>query len=249
MTVLVAVKCTDGIIVGADSASTSTNGLMPTIQLESNDKIRIFEQNIIVACTGAIGYSQRLHDHIEMAVRGGVFKQQNRRECFTNISKRFLSDLQSSMAQVNPQTGIGFGAIVALVHSNTPYLVEFGSKDSQYEEKDGKIFFVSMGSGQILADPFLAFVNRVLWQGQIPSLELGRLGVYWTLDHVIRYAVGGVGGKIRIAMLRHKDGQWITSDMSETEEPAQFLGELEGTIGAQASRLVTEAPATAPPRV
>ena len=104
-----------------------------------------------------------------------------------------------------------------------------------------------MGSGQMLADPFLAFVNRVLWQGNFPSLELGRLGVYWTLDHVIKCAVGGVGGKIRIAMLRQKDGAWVASDMSETEEPAQFLGELEASIAVQASRLVMEAPATAPP--
>jgi hypothetical protein len=37
----------------------------------------------------------------------------------------------------------------------------------------------------MLADPFLAFINRVLWKGVLPTIEMGRLGVYWTLDHTI----------------------------------------------------------------
>lgn len=242
MTVLVGVKCTDGIVIGADSSATSSTGVMPLMQLEANDKIKICGTNVIVACTGAVGYSQRLHDHIEMAINGGVFKQQNRRECFTNITTRFLKDLQGSLAQSNAQAGIGFGAVMAAVHNNDAFLVEYGTKDFQYEEKHGKVFFVSMGSGQLLADPFLAFVNRVLWQGKQPSLDLGRLGVYWALDHAIKYAASGVGGNIRIAMLRKQNNNWVASNMSETEEPAQFIDELEGKIAEQANLLVAGAP-------
>jgi 20S proteasome alpha/beta subunit len=184
VTVLVGVRCTDGIVIGADSAATSSNGIMPIMQLESNVKIKIFSPNIIVACTGSVGYSQRLHDHVDMTIKGSVFVQKNRRECFANVSSRMLKDLQTSVAQFHPQTGLGFGAILACVHQDTPYLVEYGAKDFQHEEKDGRIFFVSMGSGQILADPFLAFVNRVLWKGIMPTVELGRLGVYWKMGGV-----------------------------------------------------------------
>jgi hypothetical protein len=217
------------------------------MQLESNDKIRIFNQNIIVACTGSVGYSQRLHDHVDMAIKGGVFLQKNRRECFANISSRMLKDLQASVAQFHPQAGLGFGAILACVHQDTPYLVEYGPKDFQHEEKDGRTFFVSMGSGQLLADPFLAFVNRVLWNGAMPTIEFGRLGVYWTLDQTIKCAAGGIGGKIRVATLRKIDGKWIASEMLETEEPAQFIDEIEAQIAVQARRVVDDAKTSPPP--
>jgi hypothetical protein len=49
--------------------------------------------------------------------------------------------------------------------------------DFQPEIKRGKLFFVSMGSGQPLADPFLAFVKRVLWKDQtVPRPGFKTLG-------------------------------------------------------------------------
>jgi hypothetical protein len=127
------------------------------------------------------------------------------------------------------------------VHKEIPYLVEYGTKDFQHEEKDGRLFFVSMGSGQMLADPFLAFVNRVLWKGALPTIEMGPLGVYWTLDHTIKCAAGGIGGKIRIATLGKRDKQWIASEMLETGESAQFINEIETNISDQAHRIITGA--------
>lgn len=97
------------------------------------------------------------------------------------------------------------------------------------------------------ARPFLAFVNRVLWKGTMPTVEFGRLGVYWTLDHTIKCAAGGIGGKIRIATLRKIDGKWAASEVLETEEPAQFISEIEAQIGSQALRVVEDAKASPPP--
>ena len=51
-----------------------------------------------------------------------------------------------------------------------PFLAEFGTTDFQPEIKTGKLFFVSMGSGQMLANPFLAFVCRVLWDSKMPDV-------------------------------------------------------------------------------
>jgi hypothetical protein len=62
--------------------------------------------------------------------------------------------------------------------------------DFQPEIKRGKLFFVSMGSGQPLADPFLAFVKRVLWKDQTPTVDAAKIGVYWALSHTIDCASG-----------------------------------------------------------
>jgi hypothetical protein len=78
----------------------------------------------------------------------------------------------------------------------------------------------------------------------MPTVEFGRLGVYWTLDHTIKCAAGGIGGKIRIATLRKIDGKWAASEVLETEEPAQFISEIEAQIGSQALRVVEDAKAS-----
>ena len=246
MTVIVSVRCNDGIVIGADSVATSSAGPMRVMQVESDEKIAIFG-TVMLACSGSMGYAQRLHDHVQMAIKGGVFKQQNYRAVITNISSRFIKDLQSSQAMTSPQNGIGFGAAMAFVHADEAHLVEYGTNDFQPETKKDKNFFASIGSGQLIADPFLAFVNRVLWKGAIPSLELGRLGVYWTLDQALKHAPGGVGGDIRLAVLQKLQGVWTASALPDTEEPAQFISALEGSILSQAHSIIANAKATTPP--
>jgi hypothetical protein len=86
----------------------------------------------------------------------------------------------------HPQLGLQFGALIGAYLEQAPRLVEFGSMDFQPEFKEGKLFFVSAGSGQLLADPFLAFVSRVLWKGMMPTVELARFGVYCDLP--LRYS-------------------------------------------------------------
>jgi hypothetical protein len=173
-------------------------GADPLLSLQANSKIQIYGGNVIVAATGAVGLSQRLTHHIEQAISGGVFKG-SKHDCTTNISKRLLTDCSNSLVQNHPQQGLRFGALLAATIKGEPCLVEYATTDFQPEIKDDKAFFASMGSGQILADPFLAFVSRVLWKGAMPTVDDGRFGVYWVLDHTIKLAVGGVRGPIKPA--------------------------------------------------
>jgi hypothetical protein len=113
-----------------------------------------------------------------------------------------ITDLQGSKAANWPQDGLRFGGLMAAVVKDGPFLAEFGTTDFQAELKTGKIFFGSMGSGQMLADPFLAFVCRVLWDNEMPSVDRGKFGVYWVLAHTIKLAPGKVGPPIQLATLR-----------------------------------------------
>ena len=139
MTVLVGVKCTDGIVIGADSMATSTAGFRPVVQIPSNSKINLFNNNIIVAATGAVGLSQRLCQHVNDAVKGGVFTG-SRHDCITNLSRRVLMDFGNSFVQPNPQFGLGFGALVAAPIGGEPCLIEYGSTDFQPEVKEDRLF-------------------------------------------------------------------------------------------------------------
>jgi 20S proteasome alpha/beta subunit len=248
LTVLVGVRCTDGVVIGCDSIATSSMGQFPLIHLPFDGKIKLFPGNVIVACTGSIGFAQRLHEHIDAAIKGNVFSNFASRDCTNNISKRFITELVNSMAQMGGPNGIGFGALVAAHLKDGPLLAEFGTSDFQPEIKTEKLFFVSMGSGQMLADPFLAFVSKVLWKSKMPTVDEAKLGVYWVLDHTVKLAPGKVGPPIRVATLRMTDGKWIAAEQ-DTQEFAQYVEELENHIGKFIRAPVEDAAANPPPAV
>ncbi len=230
MTVLVGVRCSDGIVIGSDSAATLAMGAIPLLHLRSDNKIHIFQGNIVIAATGAVGLYQRLMHHIEDAIKGGVFKNLSPHDCVTNISRRVLTDFANSHVSNHPHEGLRFGALLAVAIKDEPCLVEYATTDFQPELKKDELFFVSMGSGQVLADPFLAFVSRVLWEGKMPSVEDGKYGVYWVLSHTIRLAPGGIGGPIKLAVLRKVGKEWVAEELEDPPELAEYISELETHI-------------------
>jgi hypothetical protein len=246
LTILVGVRCLDGVVIGCDSIATSSMGQFPLIHLPYDGKIKIFSDKVIVACTGAIGFAQRLHEHIEAAIKGNVFTNFGVRDCTTNISKRFLTDLAGSNVWNHPQEGIRFGALVAANLKDGPFLAEFATNDFQPEIKTDKLFFVSMGSGQMLADPFLAFVSKVLWKNKMPAVDEAKFGVYWVLDHTIKLAPGKVGPPIRLATLRKVENVWVAAEQ-DTQEFAQYVDEIEQHIGKFIRAPVEEALPNPPP--
>ncbi|MBS0221803.1 MAG: hypothetical protein JSR91_13785 [Proteobacteria bacterium] len=247
MTVLVGVRCTDGVVIGADSIATSTAGQFRVMQLQSNDKIRIFGQQVICATTGSVGLAQRLHLHVHQATTGNVFKNLALNECAANISTRFLTDCDKTRMLRHPPNGLGCGALIAACIKGEPQLIEYDPVMFQPEVKEDNLFFVSMGSGQALADPFLAFVARVLWGNTRPSVERAKFGVYWALDHTIKHAPGGVGGPIRLAELREINGAWAAREIEETQETAQYITDLETHIADFALKPLATAQVEAPP--
>lgn len=230
MTIIVGVKCSDGVVIGADSVATSSTGAQNVMQIESNDKLKIFGGKVIVGATGAVGYTQRMHYHLGRAVNGGGFLSSPKHERPQLLCKRFLSDLQASLAPSHPQVGIRFGALLATEISGDPCLIEYAADTVQPEYKEQKLFYASIGSGQPLADPFLAFVSRVLWQNTLPDIRLGRFGLYWALMHTIKLAPGMVGFPIRMAVLNKIDDVWSATESPDNQESEEFVSSIEERI-------------------
>ncbi len=205
-------------------------GHVPLIHLPSDPKIKIFNNAVIVATTGPIGYTQALHRHIEAACAGNVFRNFNARDATANVSRRFLTEIQEQKIPMFQPEGLGFGCLMAANVTDGPFLAEFGTKNFHAEMKTGRIFFGSMGSGQMLADPFLAFVCRVLWSDEPPTVEDAKTGVFWVLDHTIKHAPGHVGYPICLATLTQIDGRWAARE-EDTQEAAQYVAALEEHIG------------------
>src|SRR4051812_15520193 len=201
------------------------------MMIPSNSKVQVLGNCVVVAATGAVGFTQRLIHHVDSAIIGGVFKA-TLHECKTNISRRLLTDFETNKVQIHPQAGLRFGALIAAAIKDAPCLIEYSTTDFQPEVKEGNLYYVAMGSGQVLAEPFLAFVSRVLWRGTMPTVKVGRFGVHWVLDHTLKLAPGGVGGPIHIAILEKKDGRWAASEIPDLQEHEEYITELESHIGS-----------------
>lgn len=248
MTVLVGVKCSDGIVIGADSIATSAAGPQGIVQLPT-DKLVIVGDRIILAGTGSVGLGQRFGAIVQNHWDGKAF-QKPMLDCIKSMTTAGVQDFQSTGTPRHPQYGFGFGALLAAPMADQPELIEFGIQDFQPEIKREKLHFVTMGSGQALADPFIAFISRVLWDGKMPDVKAGMFGVYWALQHTIQYAPGGVGAPARLATLRREGGAWharILED-AELQEQAQHIGEIEKRIGAYPVDILAQAQAEAPPQ-
>jgi Proteasome subunit len=230
VTIIVGVKCTDGVVIGADSIATSSTGAQNVMQIESNDKLRIFGGKVIVGATGAVGYTQRMHYHLDRAVQGGGFLTSAKHERPQLLCRRFLSDLQASLAPNHSVGGLRFGALLATEISGEPCLIEYAADTFQPEYKEQKLFYASIGSGQPLADPFLAFVSRVLWKNILPDVRLGRFGLFWALMHTIKLAPGMVGFPIKMAVLTKVDGAWCARESPDTQESEEFVSAIEERI-------------------
>lgn len=243
MTILVGVKCTDGIVIGADSMTTSAMGPNPLVQAPIAEKLQLVGNKAILACTGAVGLAQRVKIVADEMWNKKQFTGSGMGTA-TNLAGQVLTNFGSSHVQKHPQLGINFGALLAMVVQDVPYLVEFGSVDFQPELKEGKHFYVAMGSGQVLADPFLAFVKRVLWKDKMPDVEQAKIGIYWVLNYTCGQAVGMVGGDLKLGVLRRQGVDW-TAAIQDTQEQAQYVAALESQFSLD--KLFQEAQASEPP--
>jgi hypothetical protein len=252
VTIIVGVKCIDGVVIGADSAATSSIGPQRLIQIVSEDKINIVGGKVIIACTGAVGLSQRFHGVVKGAWDAPKkWFQKPMAECLRDLTRATLQDFDHTAVPRYPlqQGGLQFGSLMAAPMDGGAQLIEFGSLDFQPEIKKDQLHFVSIGSGQVLADPFLAFVSRVLWGAKPPDVQLGAFGLYWVLSHTIQYAPGGVGKPIKIAILKKEKGDWVARSMEgdELQEPEQHVAEIEKLIAGYPKAIIESTHASPPP--
>ena len=131
--------------------------------------------------------------------------------------------------------GLGqYGCLLAFpYHQGETHLCEFGIPDLQPEFKTEKIWYGSMGSGQTLTDPFLAFIRKLFWKDGMPNIEEGIFAAVWALQHAIEFNPGGIAGPIDIAVLSKQDnGEFKSHFLSaaEVEEHINNIKEIENKI-------------------
>jgi 20S proteasome alpha/beta subunit len=221
MTVLVGIRCKDGIVVGSDSSVTF--GAMGGRTIEQTArKMEVIEGCMIVAGTGQVGLGQRFCHQLRQAYQQKKFSSLNHIDMGKTMSKLAIDDFAFTQA-IKGQ----YGALVAFVSNKEPHLCEFAVDDFQPEIKTDQIWYASMGSGQAIADPFLGLMRKVFWKDGMPSLTDGVFAAVWTLQHTIDVNPGGVNGPIHLATLHIEGGKAVAKHLTE-DDIGQHLENVRG---------------------
>ncbi len=223
MTVLLGLMCQDGVVIGSDSSATFGAGTVSTIE-QPVKKISIIENSIIVAGTGQVGLGQRFRTVVQDLWDRHIFSKE---KSYIDIGKQLCASGISDFSFTRANQG-AYGALVAFPYRDKPYLCELSITDFQPEFKDTNMWYVSMGSGQPITDPFLGLMRRVFWKNTIPRLNEGVFAVSWALEHAIDVNPGGIKGPQQIAVLANSSGNKLAARLLDDSEIAEHLDSVQG---------------------
>ena len=133
MTVLVGVLCTDGVVIGADSAMTHAAGVQPVMKVTGGVKLETPFNRFITATTGPVGLGQRFHQELHDLLQEPkeLDKWSNQKppvEFATKLAQVTIDNLKKTVSphQQHPQIGWEFGALLGFASKKYgPQLVEF----------------------------------------------------------------------------------------------------------------------------
>ena len=235
MTVIVGVLCEDGVVVGSDSSATFTAGASPTIE-QPADKVFVIGNEAIFAGSGHVGCIQRFKAFLEGIQAAPGFRKRKGLDTAKGISTGIINDLASTHCPKNV-----LGAVVAFPSLEGFQLCEFDIQHLQPELKTPKMWFVTMGSGQSITDPFLGMIRRVFFRNSRPKLNEGIFAVTWSLQQAIELNAGGINGPIQIGVLTQKSGSGVAVarllDEAELQEHQNNVNGIEEHLADYRSKL------------
>lgn len=210
MTILVGVLCQEGVVVGSDSAATlGAPPQLRTIQQPDN-KVFVYADIAIVATTGMVGHAQRVNAIFGNYWEGKANRNKDRITIAKELTAQVVSDFQHTGVRhdvpVNQPNSLQVGALMAYPERGAFHLCEHPVGTFQPEFKTEKLWYTSMGSGQMLCDPFLGFLRQVFWPDRQPTLSEGIFAATWALRHAISLNPGGIADPLQLATLT-RDGK------------------------------------------
>lgn len=233
MTIIVGIRCTDGVVIGADSSVTfGPTSRQSTIEQSTDRKIEIIGDQVIVAGTGFVGHQQRFTATVKELFDKKEVWGKNTLGIGRGLSAAGVADFSSTKAPMSQ-----YAALVAYKSTDHDFnLCEFSAEGFQPEIKElGGLWWVSIGSGQMIVDPFMALLQKAFWKDGPPTLRGGTFTALWALEHACELNTGGIQKPIHIATLGY--GKNEKGKVRASKLDADALAEHANMIGAATERL------------
>jgi hypothetical protein len=227
MTLIVGIKCESGVVLGADGVATRVDSdRRSTVQLSVKQKIRVVASKVIaVGVAGEGGLGRRIQDEFDITHNVDQLASQSTFLGFHSIRDVVMAQVRkewSIAAEAERVYGdtvrddVGVDVLAAAVIGGEANLVHVNRRGGG-ATVDDDVPWITLGSGQVTADPFLAFLRRIFWPDRVPTLSEGRLGAVWTLDHSIHVNRRVVGGEIQVVVLEKQGETWATRELQKRE--------------------------------
>jgi hypothetical protein len=240
VTLIVGIRCSNGAVIGSDSAATFGALGQQTIQ-QPTSKIHVIGGSMILGVSGPIGLSQRIEAELIRLHDSNAFSGKSpveigvlvRGDLWSNVLERefkIAAVAQSVVNQVALQSVL-CSALLAVPVGDHAEIITFDQQGTPELASDD-LPFATIGIGQQIADPFLAFLKRVFWPGRPPTLSEGKFAAQWTLQHATDIHPGGVAKPISIYQLAKQEGTWTPRrlDDRDQEEHKQAISAAEAHL-------------------
>ena len=204
MTLIVGIKCSDGIVIGADGATTINAGNASITQ--PTTKLQILHNSLVIGMSGHVGLGQKhLNTILNLWTNIGSkgvpeFKDELHRKI--NLDVLMYNGVSQTGAQLTYTSNILLGFPLTqgseLVHCDVYGAVTTVS-DAYY--------FFTIGSGSPTANALMSFFRTIYWPDTMPTVIDGVFAALWTLTHST--SIGGAVGvsePIQVAVLQHTNG-------------------------------------------
>jgi 20S proteasome alpha/beta subunit len=226
--------------MGADGAATmGTMFGQPTILQSGVRKLQKISDKLMLGVSGPVGVGQRisgivggLWDGNKLSGQASFKAMQIIREALAPmlmLEIRYATEAAKVIGQQAATSAALTTSILALPIDKQLRLYSFGCT-GEPEEATEALPFVAIGSGQNLADPFLAFIRSIFWKERTPNLADGVFATFWALQHAIRRNTGGVTDPKQIMKLYRDDrGNPAVKELErgELEETEQAVNAAE----------------------
>lgn len=261
MTLLIGVKCSDGVVIGADGAATLGDSLGQRTVIQPMTKLQVIQNRIVMGVSGQVGLSQLYCDRVEgLWKEGRLGREVGLPDVMRLLHNAIYQDAQHAIAGAAASVPFmgGNAAVLAITGSlvalpvggvnGRPELIQCNHL-GMGEAATKDLPYVAIGSGQALADPFLAFLRHIFWAGSLPKLADGVFATVWTLLHAIRVTPGGVSEPIQVATLAYKGHELFAAELStgQLQEHRQNVQEAESYLANFRESPQTPSPLPAPP--
>jgi hypothetical protein len=145
---------------------------------------------MVIGVSGPVGLGQRIVGTIQSLRQANKFSNKQPFEASTiireAIGKHISMEMQAAI-ESSKLIGQGVAAQSALTHTAVAMpvnrqlcLFQFDQQGAP-EEASIDLPFIVIGSGQMLADPFLGFIRRIFWKPTGPTTAEGIFAAIWTL--------------------------------------------------------------------
>ena len=242
MTLIIGVKCEDGVVMGADSAATLGALGTLTVSQQTDTKIHIVSGKALIGVSGPVGLGQRLTNEFDKAVKSnqrlkgsGPEVMHELRLAFEPILQVEFRAAQMSQPVVGPQVAASpalSSTLAAMVVKGKPTLFEFDQQGAP-EEATAQIPFMTVGSGKALADPLMGFIRGIFWaHGDLPTVPQAEFAVLWSLIEAIRLSPGGISEPVFMYRIRGNGQKYVARELepSELQEHRQMIESARGAL-------------------